>query len=275
MFCKNCGKELTDGAVFCSACGMKQSKIPDESNRQDTDVNVGKKESNLETKVVNPDSDKKKLTSSIIVRIWNSVLFTKIAIKFGNILEILEGVIFLILSRFLFKEGGFWGIGLGIFFGLAGLIVCLGSIISLLSRRKNQDGAETFDETDIRKKKRNLCIGIPVIIIAMIIVVNTGGGTYAIVKSISFDDMGSETIGELVDKNIKGPEWSKVKLDSGSELVYVEGYCPEYGETILIEFYYEKSGDSHEVSLKGMYWPDSDEEFNTLEASIVWASFYD
>lgn len=113
------------------------------------------------------------------------------------------------------------------------------------------------------------------IVIALVVVVNTGGGTYSSVKAISFDEMGPETIGELVDKNIKSPEWSQKKLDSSSKLVYVEGYCPSYGETIRIEFYYEKTGDgSYEVSLSKMYWPDSNEEFGTFEAAIVWATFY-
>ena len=27
MFCKNCGKELNEGSIFCSACGVKQTNI--------------------------------------------------------------------------------------------------------------------------------------------------------------------------------------------------------------------------------------------------------
>lgn len=27
MFCKNCGKELNQGSIFCSACGVKQTNI--------------------------------------------------------------------------------------------------------------------------------------------------------------------------------------------------------------------------------------------------------
>ena len=147
--------------------------------------------------------------------------------------------------------------------------------MALLSRKKNNNESEELDAVAINKKKRNLCIGVVVLVIALAVVVNTGGGTYSIVKAISFDDIGSETIGELVDENIKSPEWSQKKLDSSSQLVYVEGYCPAYGETVRIEFYYEKLDDgSHEVSLSRMYWPESDEEFNTFEAAIVWATFY-
>ena len=205
-------------------------------------------------------------------------MFTKAAIKFGNILEILEGIIFLVLSVILFKGGGFWGIVLGIIFGLGGIGSCIAGAMSLLSRRKNQEENEPepeIDSQDINKKKRNLCIGVVVIIIALIIVKNTGGGTYTIVKNISFDNMGPETIGELIDRNIKNPEWSQKKLDSDFKLVYVEGYYPAYGETIKIEFTYEKlDNGSHEVSLHKMYFPDSNEELNALETTFVWSSFY-
>ena len=113
---------------------------------------------------------------------------------------------------------------------------CVTGVMSLLRRKKNGDEDEALDEKTVNKKKRNLCIGIVVIAIALAVIVKTGGGTYTIVKSISFDDMGNETIGEIVDKNIKSPEWSQKKLDGSSKLVYVEGYCPSYGETVRIEF---------------------------------------
>lgn len=71
--------------------------------------------------------------------------------------------------------------------------------------KKTGDEDETLDETDIKKKKRNLCIGVVLIAIALVIFVNTGGGTYSLVKSISFDDIGKEAIGEIADENIKSP----------------------------------------------------------------------
>lgn len=251
MFCKKCGRELEDGTNFCPYCGTQQS------------VNAGE----------NVDGGSKR--QSIFSKIWNHPLFTKVAIKFGNVLEILEGVIFLILSRLLFQEGGFWGIVFGILFVLGGIGSCFNGVTSLLHGRTDTDRAEPLDETDIRKKKRNLCIGIVVMIIALIVLKKSGGGTYYIVQSVSFDNMGSETIGELVEENLKSPEWSKKKLDNSSELVYVEGYCPAYGETVQIEFYCEKLDDgSHEVSIKGMSMPESGGELNAFETSIAWAAFY-
>lgn len=65
------------------------------------------------------------------------------------------------------------------------------------------------------------------------------------------------------------------KLDKNSKLIYVEGYCPTYGETSQIEFYYEKLQDgSHEVTLKGMKLPEGNDEYDWAETAIVWASFY-
>ena len=265
MFCKNCGKELNEDAAFCPACGARQTENTDkESNPQDREKGVE-----------NLQSGEKDSTQNIISKIWNSPLFTKAAIKFGNVLEILEGVILFILAIALFQEGGFWGVVFGIIFLLAGIGSGISGAMSLISRRKSDSEDEILDEAAINKKKRNLCIGVVAIIILLIIVRNIGGGTYSIVKSITFDDMGSETIGELVDDNIKSPKWSQKKLDKRTRLVYVEGYCPAYGEEIKITFYCEKLKDgSYEVSLQGMYWVDDNKELNAFESSFVWASFY-
>lgn len=274
MFCKNCGKELADNALFCPVCGTKKAEAPDMGNVQDVDRCLGTKDPDMAPQIEDQESGKKEPSKNIISRIWNSTLFTKAAIKFGNILEILEGIIFLILAGALFSEGGFWGVAFGIVFVLAGAGGCITGAISLLSRKKNNDEGGALDSVAINKKKRNLCIGIVVIAIALVVVAKTGGGTYSLVRAISFDDIGEETIGEIVDENIKSPEWSQKKLDGSSKLVYVEGYCPSYGETIRIEFYYEEKGDTYEVSLHGMYLPDSDEKFNSLETAIAWAALY-
>ena len=248
MFCQNCGKELADDAMFCPACGKKRAKMPNIGNLQDVDAEQNKKEPSKDAdaeksrkepsmgaEAANHGTGEKEPGGNIFSRIWNSPLFTKVAIKFGNLLEILEGIVFFILSKLLFNEGGFWGVAFGIFCALAGLGGCISGIISLLRWKKSGDEDEMLDETDIKKKKRNLCIGIVLIVIALVIFVNTGGGTYSLVKAISFDDIGKETIGEIVDENIKSPEWSQKKLDSDAKLVYVEGYCPAYGENIKVE----------------------------------------
>lgn len=265
MFCKNCGKELSKDVTYCPACGAKQTENTDkEANPQDMekevkDLQAGEKESN----------------KNIFFKIWNSALFTKIAIKFGNVLEILGGIIFFLMTKTSFKEGGFWGVVFGIIFLLAGTGYCMSGVMSLLSRRKKDGENEIFNEAAVKKKKRNLCIGVVAIIIFLFIVNSTGGGTYYIIKSVTFDDMGPATIGELVDNNIKSPEWSQKKLDNKTKLVYVEGYCPEYGGTIKITFYYEKlSDDTYEVTLQGICLVDDNKELSNLDAALLWSSFY-
>lgn len=101
MFCKKCGRELEEGTNFCPGCGTQQSINVNEN------VNGGIK------------------PQSIFSKIWNHTLFTKAAVKFGNVLEILEGIICFIFSRLLFHEGGFWGIVFGILFLLGGIGGCL------------------------------------------------------------------------------------------------------------------------------------------------------
>lgn len=271
MYCKNCGKELTDDAVFCPVCGVKQTKNIDGGK----DFENAGRELNQNESDEKAESQKHSSRNNFIFRVWNSEQFTTIAIKFGDLLEILLGIIFILLSRMLFKEGGFWGNGFGIFFLIGGVISCIGSAISLLLFWKKKDITAGLDEKSVNKKKRNLCIGLVVIVTALVVLKNSGGGTYYIVQSVSFDNLGSETIGELIDKNIKSPEWSQKKLDGSSRLVYVEGYYPAYSETIRIEFYLEKLDDgSHEVTLNGMSLPDTGEDLDGLETSIMWASFY-
>ena len=132
-------------------------------------------------------------------------------------------------------------------------------------------------EEELNKKKRNLCIGAAVIIIGLLVVNSTGGGVYSDVKSIAFDDIGPETIGELIDENVKGAEWSQEKIDSNSRLVFVEGYCPSYSEDIRITFFYEDLDDGYcEVSLQSIEFPESGEYYDdAFSAGIIWASLYE
>ena len=275
MFCKNCGKELADDVKFCPSCGTERMGLTEYESVQEMGAGTPAEQLNMETGSGHPEAGGSKARGNIISKIWNSALFMTAAVRFGNILEILEGIIFMILSAFLFREGGFWGVGFGILFGVGGLGSCINGVKSLVSCKKDGDKSEMPDGATINKKKRNLCIGIVVIVLGLIIINKTGGGTYVLVRSIAFDDFGTETIGELVDENIKSPEWSQKKLDSNSKLVYVEGYCPAYGGNVRIAFYYEKvEDDSYEVSLNGIYLPDSGEELGTLEAAVLWSSFY-
>ncbi|MCD7806080.1 MAG: zinc ribbon domain-containing protein [Lachnospiraceae bacterium] len=216
------------------------------------------------------DQSGEKQESQGFSKFWNSPLFNKAAEKFGNILTVIEGIVFLILMRLLFSEGGFWGIAFGILFLLAGIAGVVGGIKDLISRTKKE-----LTGKELNKAKRNMCIGVPVIIIAFWILLSTGGGGYSNVQAITFDNYGSETIGEIVDNNLKSPKWSKDKIDSTSCKVYVEGYSKLYDEDVRITFYYEEDGDSYEVTLQSVELLDSGETYSDMfSLALIWATFY-
>lgn len=175
MFCTNCGKELADDVIFCPFCGTKRMKISDMDSAREADTGQYRKDSSMGAEMGDHESGETEPSGNIIFRIWDSPMFTIAAIKFGNMLEIVGGIIFIILSILLFGEGGFWGVAWGIFLILSGLAGCINGTISLLSRKKNNDEGEVLDKTTINKKKRNLCIGIVVMIIVMAVAINTGG----------------------------------------------------------------------------------------------------
>lgn len=207
----------------------------------------------------------------IFSKIWNHPAFTTIAVKFGNILDILLGIVGIFLALVMFSGEGFFSTVLRIIFLICGIGIVFSDIRSLLSRKR-----EPETEEDLNRKKRNLCIGAAIIIIGLLVVTSTGG-VYSDVKSIAFDNMGPETIGELVEANVKGAEWSKEKVADDSWLVSVEGYCPLYSEDIKIEFFYEKLDDGYrEVTLQSVEFPESGEYYNdAFSAGMVWASFYE
>ena len=184
---------------------------------------------------------------------------------------ILLGVVGIFLALVMFSGEGFFSTVLRIAFLICGIGIVFSDIRSLLSRKR-----EPETEEDLNRKKRNLCIGAAIIIIGLLAVTSTGG-VYSDVKSIAFDNMGPETIGELVEANVKGAEWSKEKVADDSWLVSVEGYCPLYSEDIKIEFFYEKLDDGYrEVTLQRVEFPESGEYYNdAFSAGMVWASFYE
>lgn len=253
MFCTKCGYQLVDGDKFCPRCGAKV----EDTGKTETEASYSG----------DPEDKQDEGVETV-----NLSRFDRIAIKFGDVLSIIEAIVFFILGVIMLGEGGFWGKAFGILFVVCAIVMAVGGILSLFSRIKKDE----FTREDIKKKKRNMAIGIVVIIVAIVIAVNTGGGTYAKVKAISFDNIGSETIGEIVEENIKSPDWSQEKIDGSPKKVSVEGYSPLYGEDIRITFYYEELDGSYEVSLQSITFLDSGETYSgVLDMGLVWASFYD
>ena len=135
-------------------------------------------------------------------KVWNHPAFTMIAVKFGNLLDILISVVGIWLGSRLLSEGGISGTLLGIVCLVGGICGIVRGIKAFLLGKKEPETAESLN-----KKKRNLCIGVAVILFALFVTGRTGGGIYSRVQSISFDDYGPETIGEIVDRNISGADW--------------------------------------------------------------------
>ena len=204
-------------------------------------------------------------------KLWNHPIFTMVAVKFGNLLDVLISIVGIWLAFRLFSEGGITGTLLGIVCLVGGICGIVRGIRSFLLGNKEPETADSLN-----KKKRNLCIGAIVILFALFVMGRTGGGIYSRVQSISFDDYGPETIGEIVDENIRGAEWSQERLDSKSRLVTVEGYCPMYGQDIRITFYYEETDSSYyEVTIRSIEFLEDGESYDdSFSVSIWWDGFY-
>ena len=217
------------------------------------------------------DRTQEKAGNGSFSKVWNHPVFTMIAVKFGNLLDILISVVGIWLGSRLLSEGGISGTLLGIVCLVGGICGIARGIKAFLLGNKEPETAESLN-----KKKRNLCIGVAVILFALFVTGRTGGGIYSRVQSISFDDYGPETIGEIVDRNISGADWSQERLDSDTKLVTVEGYCPMYAQDIRITFRYEDMGSSYGASLQSIVFPDSgDTSSDPISTAIIWATFYE
>ena len=217
------------------------------------------------------DRTQEKAGNGSFSKVWNHPAFTMIAVKFGNLLDILISVVGIWLGSRLLSEGGISGTLLGIVCLAGGICGIARGIKAFLLGNKEPETAESLN-----KKKRNLCIGAAVILFALFVTGRTGGGIYSRVQSISFDDYGPETIGEIVDRNISGADWSQERLDSDTKLVTVEGYCPMYAQDIRITFRYEDMGSSYGASPQSIVFPDSgDTSSDPISTAIIWATFYE
>ena len=217
------------------------------------------------------DRTQEKAGNGSFSKVWNHPAFTMIAVKFGNLLDILISVVGIWLGSRLLSEGGISGTLLGIVCLVGGICGIVRGIRNFLLGNKEPETAESLN-----KKKWNLCIGVAVILFALFVIGRTGGGIYSRVQSISFDDYGPETIGEIVDRNISGADWSQERLDSDTKLVTVEGYCPMYSQDIRITFRYEDMGSSYGASLQSIVFPDSgDTSSDPISTAIIWATFYE
>ncbi|MCD8111098.1 MAG: zinc ribbon domain-containing protein [Clostridiales bacterium] len=152
MFCKKCGNELQEGQNFCTRCGNKVSWSVNETQGM-YDSPVQENEIRTET----PDENRVRENDMPDGGTEYSV-FDRVAIKAGNILEIILGIVFAILALLLFSEGS---AVLGVIFTVAAVLTILGGFISLFSRIKKNE----FTREEIKKKKRNMIIAIIVLVL--------------------------------------------------------------------------------------------------------------
>ena len=247
--------------------GATDSAQADTENRSSAQTN----EEQMNAGWPNAGQTQEKAGNGRFSKVWNHPIFTMVAVKFGNLLDVLISIVGIWLAFRLFSEGGISGTLLGIVCLVGGICGIVRGIRSFLLGNKEPETADSLN-----KKKRNLCIGVVVILFALFVMGRTGGGIYSRVQSISFDDYGPETIGEIVDRNITGADWSQERLDGDSKLVTVEGYCPMYAQDIRITFRYEDMGSSYGASLQSIVFPESgDTTSDPISTAVVWATFYE
>lgn len=158
MFCGKCGNELQEGQNFCTRCGNKVSWSANETQGMYYDSPVLETETRTETPGENRVSEDDMPDGAT-----EYSAFDRVAIKVGNILEIILGFVFAILALLLFSEGSAI---LGVIFAVVAVLTILGGFISLFSRIKKDE----FTREEIKKKKRNMIIAVIVIIIVVLII---------------------------------------------------------------------------------------------------------
>lgn len=202
--------------------------------------------------------------------IWNNPQLEKVAVKLSH----LTSIVYLLFGMLLIVLG-LNGIGVG--WTVIGIIIVIAAALYLRFNHLRQcppthiicprctkewesgvnfcpdcGTAVMFQEVvpskDVRvKKKVNLLVCCGVIVLAAVLLVSNQdtlrGGPIFQIKNVTFDDYGPQTVEELVQANFKSAKWSSERLDSSSSLVYVDGYMPNLGENVRLEFYYEDYGN--------------------------------
>lgn len=191
--------------------------------------------------------------------------------KWNSLADFVEALGSFVLASFLFGLGGFFGVVFGIMailFGVTGVgsgIYRMKGKADLSNRTKDY-----FSKERIRLAKR----AIEIIIIIVIIVICTRFTVISDVKKCSFDSYGTENIGTIVDKNLKGAKWKSKKLYDGVYSVSASGF--DKGRHCSADYYFtyaEEDDDSFTIELK--YVILDGEELNQFETMIYWSSLYD
>lgn len=246
MFCTKCGAELPEGTKFCPACG--------------TPAEV-------------------RITGNIFVRLWNNEKFGWAAVKLNralNIVWFVFGIFLLLMGAGIFGLIITLGGALGIYevwkrkqdrihtvCPTCGTKIKIGKnfcekcgtaipVQQITPDTLEEAGAEisvSRNAGSLTGKKIGLIatvLGLPFLIAALsasgIVEAVTDPAVYNM-KNAVWDDFGPQMLGEVIDDNFRGAEWSSEWLDDASAMVYIQGYMPFYSQNVRLTFYYEEQPD--------------------------------
>ena len=246
MFCTKCGEELPEGTKFCPACG--------------TPAEV-------------------RITGNIFVRLWNNEKFGWAAVKLNralNIVWFVFGIFLLLMGAGIFGLIITLGGALGIYevwkrkqdrihtvCPTCGTKIKIGKnfcekcgtaipVQQITPDTLEEAGAEisvSRNAGSLTGKKIGLIatvLGLPFLIAALsasgIVEAVTDPAVYNM-KNAVWDDFGPQMLGEVIDDNFRGAEWSSEWLDDASAMVYIQGYMPFYSQNVRLTFYYEEQPD--------------------------------
>ena len=112
------------------------------------------------------------------------------------------------------------------------------------------------------------------VLLIVIAIISFSRHPAANMKEVVFDDFGSETIGEAVERNIAHPEWSAVKISKNHYRVTVEGFMKPVGGNFSMTFDVNYLDD--EVYAKPILASYDDEEFDDwFSLAIAMGLLYD
>lgn len=215
---------------------------------------------------------------SLFNRFWNHPLFTKAAIQFNRFVDWIYAVITLPVSVLFFQNGNiFYGILLLLFFaasvynivrrfqkkrkarasanmncpqcgryvGAARFCPECGTAMPQPEVEDLDEGSFDFKNTSTLRNKKSGLLLTPVVIVIVIFLWSYlgGNGPAYEIKNASFNQYGTQTVEEVIEKHFKDPKWSVEKITDDFSLVYVQGYMVDFSQQVNLTFSYEEYGD--------------------------------
>ena len=132
---------------------------------------------------------------------------------------------------------------------MCGAAIPVRQIIPDILEEAGAESSVSLNAGSLTGKKIGL-IAIVLFLPVMIAAISASGVLEAIfdpavynMKNAVWDDFGPQMLGEVIDDNFRGVEWSSEWLDDASAMVYIQGYMPFYSQNVRLTFYYEEQPD--------------------------------